>query len=222
MPKRLLILALFFAFIAADASAQSYRRRGAIVGGLAGAAIGAAIGDKENNETAGALIGGAIGVVAGSAIGDQKDQRVYQSQVYHSGHYYNGQPQPSYPAYSVQHPAYTVQHPAYVETVPVAPVYPTTPPTVPVSPQDVVAMSRSGLSDATIIRHIQLNGVHRALSVSEVIQLHQDGVSEPVIHAMQAASNRGVSPVPSNTVPNYPVPHDYNTYGPSILHEPMN
>jgi Glycine zipper len=215
MLKRLLILALFFAFVAAEASAQSYRRRGAIVGGLAGAAIGAAIGDKGNNETAGALIGGAIGAVAGGAIGDQKDQRVYQSQVYHSGHYYYGQPQPSYPAY-------TVQRPTYVETVHVAPVYPTAPPTVPVSPQDVVAMTRNGLSDATIIRHIQLNGVHRALSVSEVIQLHQDGVSEPVIHAMQAASNRGVSPVPSNTVPNYPVPHDYNTYGPSILHEPMN
>ena len=74
MIRRLSLLALLIAFVAADTSAQNrfHRRRGALLGGLAGAAIGAAIGDKGNNETAGALIGGAVGAVAGGKIGDQK------------------------------------------------------------------------------------------------------------------------------------------------------
>ena len=52
---------------------HSGRRRGAILGGLAGAALGVAIGDKGDNETAGALIGGAAGAVAGGMIGNQRD-----------------------------------------------------------------------------------------------------------------------------------------------------
>ena len=69
MTRRISLLALLFAFLAADVSAQNrlHRRRGAILGGLAGAAIGAAIGDKGNNETAGALIGGAVILLIGWA-----------------------------------------------------------------------------------------------------------------------------------------------------------
>ena len=43
-----------------SAQNRSHRRRGIILGGLAGAALGVAIGDKGNNETAGALIGAAV------------------------------------------------------------------------------------------------------------------------------------------------------------------
>jgi hypothetical protein len=232
MLKRLLIVALFFTFFVARADAQNYRRRGVIVGGLAGAAIGAAIGDKGNNETTGALIGGAIGAVAGGTIGNQKDQRLehdrlyhsgrddYSGHDYHSGHDYYGQPQPPYPGY-------VAGRPAYVETVPVTPVYSTAPPTVPVSPQDVVAMTFSGLRDATIIRHIELNGIYRALSVSEVIQLHQNGVSEPVIQALQAAFHPGISDPSVGAVRSYSVPgstvlDDDDSFGPSILHGPRH
>jgi hypothetical protein len=219
MLKRLLILALLFACFVAQADAQNYRRRGVIVGGLAGAAIGAAIGDKGNNETTGALIGGAIGAVAGGTIGNQKDQRLEHDRLYHSGHGYYGQPQSSYPGY-------VAGRPAYVEAVPVAPVYSTAGPTVPVSPQDVVAMMRSGLGDATIIRHIELNGVDHALSVSEVIQLHQNGVSEPVIQALQAAFRPGISDPHVGSVRTYSVPggtvlHD-DAFGPSVLRGPQN
>ncbi|MCA9155306.1 MAG: glycine zipper domain-containing protein [Pirellulaceae bacterium] len=56
-----------------------------------------------------------------------------------------------------------------------------------VSSQDVINMARSGLSDSLIIGHIQQNGVQRRLEVSDVITLHQYGVSEPVISAMQRA-----------------------------------
>ncbi len=52
---------------------------------------------------------------------------------------------------------------------------------------DVVTMTRSGLGDHVIINHIQQHGVQRRLEVSEVIQLHQQGVSDAVITAMQRA-----------------------------------
>lgn len=52
---------------------------------------------------------------------------------------------------------------------------------------DVVSMSRSGLSDQVIINYLNTNGVERQLNVSEIISLHQQGVSENVISAMQRA-----------------------------------
>jgi len=89
MNQRITIGVLLIAAIAHEASAQNrtYRRRGVILGGLAGAALGVAIGDKGNNETTGALIGAAAGAIAGGAIGNQKDQRIEQEMLYRSGYY---------------------------------------------------------------------------------------------------------------------------------------
>jgi hypothetical protein len=79
-----------------------------------------------------------------------------------------------------------------------------------VSTGDVVAMCRSGLSDAVVIGHIQANGVQRRLEVSDVISLHQQGVSESVIHAMQSASI-GAGPTYVATPPVQPrvIVHEY-------------
>lgn len=52
---------------------------------------------------------------------------------------------------------------------------------------DVLTMTRNGLGDHVIITHIQQQGVGRRLEVSEVIYLHQQGVSDAVITAMQRA-----------------------------------
>ena len=48
-------------------------------------------------------------------------------------------------------------------------------------------MSRSGLSEQLIISHLNTKGVQRRLEVSEIIALHQQGVSDYVISAMQSA-----------------------------------
>ena len=72
-----------------DAQNRTHRRRGIILGGLAGAALGVAIGDKGDNETAGALIGAAAGAFAGGAIGNQKDQRIEQEIRWREGFYGN-------------------------------------------------------------------------------------------------------------------------------------
>ena len=48
-------------------------------------------------------------------------------------------------------------------------------------------MTNSGMSDELIITQIVNNGVQQRIGVSEVIALHQNGVREPVIQALQAA-----------------------------------
>jgi len=79
-----------------------------------------------------------------------------------------------------------------------------------VSPADVVNMTRNGLSEQVIITHIRQNGVQYQPQVADVISLHQQGVSENVITAMQQAS-RG--PVPTRAV--VPAPR----YSPVIVEE---
>ncbi len=53
-----------------------HRDQGALVGGLTGAGVGAAIGEHNDNPIAGALIGGAVGTLAGQAIGSNMDAQV--------------------------------------------------------------------------------------------------------------------------------------------------
>lgn len=65
----------------------NYQRNGTILGGLGGAGLGAAIGNKSQNALPGALIGGAIGAIAGNAIGEgvDQDRAVAQQQAYAQG-----------------------------------------------------------------------------------------------------------------------------------------
>jgi outer membrane lipoprotein SlyB len=88
-----------------------------------------------------------------------------------------------------------------------------------VSVQDVVSMSRSGLSDVVIINQINQRGVRTQLQVPDIISLHQQGVSEPVISAMQQAPTGAVpvarfepayevvQPVPVIVQEHYVLPH---------------
>jgi outer membrane lipoprotein SlyB len=87
-----------------------------------------------------------------------------------------------------------------------------------VSVQDVVAMSRSGLSDLVIINQINQRGVQTRLQVPDIISLHQQGVREPVITAMQQAPTgpaqvvrspeyHVVRPVPVVVEEHYVLPH---------------
>ena len=50
---------------------------------------------------------------------------------------------------------------------------------------DVVSMTQAGLSDAVIINHIQTHGVAHHIAASDLIVLKQQGVSDPVLSAMQ-------------------------------------
>ena len=56
-----------------------------------------------------------------------------------------------------------------------------------VSISDAISMTRSGLSDSVIINQINQRGVQQTLQVPDIITLHQQGVREPVISALQQA-----------------------------------
>ncbi|MDB6117073.1 MAG: Glycine-zipper containing OmpA-like rane protein [Verrucomicrobiaceae bacterium] len=72
---------------------------GAVVGGLAGAGIGAIIGNQSGRPLEGAAIGGAAGALGGGAIGNAQDQRnrraednYYRQQQYDNRPQYRGDP----------------------------------------------------------------------------------------------------------------------------------
>jgi len=248
MKHRIILVLLLLATIGNDVAAQNrtHRRRGIILGGLAGAALGVAIGDKGDNETAGALIGAAAGAFAGGALGNQKDQRIEQemrlrSEVYGNGisgysHptqtqiqgyrsaprlQYNSQVEPTEPF--LQHRSQPTRDvlPAYGEPY----VYPQgrrylaapnanpagrsfgyerqaphqAPRQVVIAPEQsvgslsidaVLAMNRSGVSPALILRQIETHGFRGHLHVADIITMHKSGVSNDVIEAMQIHSQQ--------------------------------
>ncbi|MGB7343414.1 MAG: YMGG-like glycine zipper-containing protein [Pirellulaceae bacterium] len=181
MGKRIVLAALLVCFISSTASAQfnRHQRRGTVIGGLAGAAIGAAIGDRNNNEAVGAVIGGVAGAAIGNNIGANKDHRIEHSRP----HYYT---QPQYQSHYPQH-----HYPHYVQSAPVVvpvpvPVAPPVNAARPMSLVDVLNMLRSGLSETMVANQIQRNGMSHSLTVNDIISLHQQGVSEQMIQYMQA------------------------------------
>lgn len=130
----------------------NYQRNGTILGGLGGAGLGAAIGNKSQNALPGALIGGAIGAIAGNALGEgvDQDRAAAQQQAYAQG--------------------------AGAQAARGA-----------VTPQDVIAMSRAGLSEDVIATHVRTNGVTQQLQANDLIYLRSQGVSDSVLQAMQTA-----------------------------------
>lgn len=158
---RLIALAAVLCLSASQSSAQTGRQRGATLGGLAGAVAGGLIGDNNNEAGAGAGIGAVVGAVAGGLLGDaaDKDRAIAQQQ-----RYYQNQQQQFYQ----QQQQIAVQQSA-------------------VSMNDVISMTRSGLSDSIIINQIQQRGFGRDLQVADIISLHQNGVRESVISALQRA-----------------------------------
>jgi len=64
------------ALSAAGCRSPFYADHGALLGGLAGAGIGAAVGDHNNNALAGALIGGAAGTLTGAVVGNGIDNDI--------------------------------------------------------------------------------------------------------------------------------------------------
>ncbi len=80
---------------------------------------------------------------------------------------------------------------------------------------DVVAMSRAGVEDRLIVSHIRNSGSAAPLTAADVIYLHDQNVSTPVIEAMQRPVPRAV-PVPVGVPP--PVLIAPYPYGPPPLH----
>ena len=158
------LLVLFSVAVAtpsAEVMAQANQQRGATLGGLAGAIAGGIIGENNDEAGAGAAIGGVVGAVAGGLLGNAKDKEAEMQR--RRAAYYNAQQQ----QYAAQ------QQAAVLQTA--------------VTLQDVISMTRSGLSDQVIINQVRQRGFVGTIAVSDIIALHQQGVSENVITALQSA-----------------------------------
>ncbi len=160
--------------IRSGAYGQQRTTQGAAVGGAAGAIIGGIIGHQNDEVPEGALIGGAVGAIAGGS--DWSQSRQLGSRALCTATGYNQR--------------------VYVQQQAIVPPG--------VSVTDVISMSRSGLSESLIISHINSKGVQRRLEVSEIITLHQQGVSDYVISAMQSAPLASQIAVPYTTQPAQP------------------
>jgi surface antigen len=89
-----------------------------------------------------------------------------------------------------------------------------------VTTSDVMTLVKSGLSDDVIINHVRANGVAAQLTPNDIIQMHENGVSEKVINAMQqTVSSQVVGPAVPYGPPviieeSYVVPPPYWRPGP--------
>lgn len=93
--------------------------------------------------------------------------------------------------------------------------------------QDVIAMSRNGVSDDVIITAIQQRGLQRSLEVSDIVNLSQNGVCDNVIRAMQQSGAGHVvasapvvvsRPAPRVIVHPTPVTRHYYGHGRGYYH----
>jgi hypothetical protein len=175
------VIPLALSGFASDLLAQNQTRDGALMGGVAGALLGGVIGHQNKETTEGALIGGAVGALAGGVIGNQQ-QKIERERYYNSMH--------SRPVYVEQH-THTF--------VPAAPTHVVTRQVVPrraVTTSEVINMTRSGVSDAVIVAHIQSNGIAMRPDVNDVILMNQEGVSDYVITMMQQTGTGYRAPTP--------------------------
>lgn len=67
-------LCLVLLLLAAVGGCATHADRGAAIGGLGGAGVGALVGQASGNGAEGALIGAAVGALGGAIVGDQVDQ----------------------------------------------------------------------------------------------------------------------------------------------------
>ncbi len=163
--------------------AQSRTERGAVNGGLAGAILGGIAGHQKGDTAEGVAIGALVGAVAGGAIGNADDRQArenYQYQLYRQQQLAQQQ---------------QLQQARLQQAISIG---------------DAITMTRSGISDNLIISQIRTSGVQQKIGVQEIVMLHQNGVSEPVIQAMQTAPIGGTSiaaqTTPTITYPAVPQP----------------
>ncbi|WP_161604755.1 glycine zipper domain-containing protein [Roseiconus nitratireducens] len=193
MTKRIgviLLLAASHLAVLPSVGAQNNQQRGATFGGLAGAIAGGLIGDHNDEAGAGAVIGGVVGAVAGGVLGNaaDKDQAIAQQRAAY--------------ARAQQQQYLQQQHAAAIQSA--------------VTIQDVISMTRSGLSDQVILNQVRQRGYVGKLAVNDIIALHQQGVSENVITGIQ---NMGEGPVAVATPAPAVVEHHIHRPAPVIIEE---
>jgi surface antigen len=135
---------------------------GALIGGAAGAGLGAIVGKQSHGHTAGgALIGGAVGALGGALIGNEMDKNDREQ------------------ARRQEREEADARRNARYESREVA-----------VTRQDIIGWVRQGDRDDLIIDRIDRSGTVFHLSSKDENALRDAGVSEEVIRAMKDTSRR--------------------------------
>jgi hypothetical protein len=209
---------IVLAFVAEAAAQNRVRwRPGSILGGLRNRVQAARQDSSDQQPT--------LAPVEGAPAGWTDDE--YRSAMPRSGQSYRAQPPLSLPS---------------PPTRPTQPSYPAPPVRQPqpqaslaVSINDVIELVQRGLGESTIVRYIGDNGAKQRLEIADLIRLHEEGVSEPIINAMQTAkvvpaeSRRDTTLPPVDSLPTdpdavFPEPPRRTVngigFGPSILEPP--
>lgn len=170
----------------------SYYRNDTLTGGLIGAGGGALVGSAFGGKSGGnrgenALIGAGVGLLGGALIGNAVD-RADQRQVA-AGNAVAFQANQQVATQNAQLAAQAVTN------------------------QDLVEMTRAGLSEEVIINTIRSRGSRIDTSPTSLVFMKQSGVSDRVVMAAQSAS----PPAPVMTSAAYPGPIAINAPPPVIV-----
>jgi len=163
--RRATVCAILSGLLAAGGGCQSNAGTGALIGGAAGAGIGAIAGKQSHGKTVnGALIGGAVGAIGGGLIGNEMDKKEARDRerAYDRDRDY---PPPPPPRRTARYDA-------------------------PVTREDVIDWTRRGDRDEQIIDRIDRSRSVFYLSSRDENQLRDAGVSEEVIRAMKDTARR--------------------------------
>jgi hypothetical protein len=164
MRKALLSVVASGTLLAGVAGCESNAGTGALVGGAAGAGIGAIIGHNSHGRTgSGALIGGAVGALGGALVGNEMDKKDAEAR--------RDRDYDDYYARRSGGDAYRTQSRA-------------------VTREDVIEWTRRGDREEQILDRIDRSGTVFRLTARDENELRDNGVSEYVIRAMKDTARR--------------------------------
>jgi len=138
--------------------------RSAEQGTLLGAAAGGGAGAAIGKKTGNPILGAVIGTLGGGIVGNRIGDEIDQRRAAEAYYYQQQQQQQQYQQYQQMSA---------------------------VSLDQVVQLTRNGLSDDLILSHIEQNGFQQTISANDLITLKQQGVSDRVIQALQRSSGQG-------------------------------
>ena len=193
--------------------------QGAGIGGVSGAAVGAAVGG-EHHRLLGALVGGAVGAGGGYLIGANKDRITGHDTAAAQEAVQRAQANPATPQQALSAPTADLNGDGFVTI------------------DEVVAMKRAGLSDEQMLQRLQATGQVFELSPQQQEYLRSNGVDDYIIGQMPEI-NRQVRnqllaqpgyPAPTanpaypgtTTIPSYPTPPSNPSYPPPAVNPGLN
>ena len=142
------------------------KQQGAVVGGLGGAAAGAALGGSKH-QVLGALLGGALGAGGGYIVGANKDKIMGRDTNDAEQATQSAQTRPATAQEALNSPTADINHDGYVTM------------------DEVIAMKSAGVSDQVMLQRLSATGQVFELTPEQQQYLLNHGVDQYVVNQMQ-------------------------------------